>query len=183
MELIPEVEVEKVVIERRGEKGIARGVVFRQQDGTVRQVNADKVLVSCGSYGTPILLGRSGYGPKDQLGEKTLVHNSNIGDNLEIQPGIAVWALYDFDVKRERGAGNYGHYFWPEFPADGNNVMGIRDTLMSFPTYPQAAALRAVAPRFGQAHKDYMRTAIRRVGGLRSSILTPMVKGLSLIHI
>lgn len=177
VKLIPDVEVEKVEIERKGEKGIVRGVVFRQQDGTIHQAYADKVLVSCGAYGTPILLGRSGYGPKDQLGSKTLVHNPNIGDHLEIQPGTSVWAEYDFDVKRERGAGNYGHYFWPEFPADGNNVVGMRDTLMSFPTYPQTAALRGVAPRFGQAHKDYMRNAIKRVGGIRGSILTPMVKG------
>jgi len=177
IELIPEVEVERVIIEPRGEKGIARGVVMKQQDGTVRELRAEKVLVSCGAYGTPILLGRSGYGPREQLGDKTLVHNPNVGNNLEIQPGNDVWAEYDIDLKRERGAGNYGHYFWPEFPSDGNNVVGIRDTIMSFPTYPQVAAVRGLAPRFGQAHKDYMRTAVRRVAGIRSSILTPLVKG------
>ena len=55
VKLIPDVEVEKVEIERKGEKGIVRGVVFRQQDGTIHQAYADKVLVSCGAYGTPIL--------------------------------------------------------------------------------------------------------------------------------
>ena len=177
VELIPDVEVDRVIIERIGEKGIARGVVFKQEDGTVREVRADKVLVSCGTYGTPILLARSGYGPRAQLGDKTLVHNSNLGNNLEIAPGHDVKSYYDFDLKTERGAGNYGHYFYPDFPADGNNAVVIRDTVMSFPTLPQEAALNSLAPRFGQAHKEYMRTAIRRVGSIRATLLTPLVKG------
>ena len=177
VELVPDAEVDRVIIEKKGEKGIVRGVVFKQKDGTVRELRSDKVLVSCGAHGTPILLGRSGYGPREQLGDRTLVHNPNVGNNLELQPGNDVWACYDFDVKGERGAGNYGHYFFPEFPADGNNVVSIRDTIMSYPTYPRAAALMSFAPPFGQSHKEYMRTAIRRVGGIRSSILTPLVKG------
>ncbi|MBI2821179.1 MAG: GMC family oxidoreductase [Acidobacteria bacterium] len=177
VELVAGAEVEKVVIERQGEKGVARGVVFREKDGTVRQANGGKILVSCGTYGTPILLARSGYGPREQLGDKTLVHNTNLGKNLEIQPGHDVWAYYDADVIGERGAGNAGHYFWPESPADGNNVVTIRSTIMSFPVYPHAAALRSFAPRFGRDHKEYMRSAIRRIGGVRASILTPLVKG------
>jgi choline dehydrogenase-like flavoprotein len=94
-----------------------------------------------------------------------------------MQPGNDVWAEYDVDLKSERGAGNYGHYFYPDFPADGHNVVSIRDTIMSFPTYPRFAALTSFAPPFGQSHKEYMRTAIRRVGGIRSSIMTPLVKG------
>jgi choline dehydrogenase-like flavoprotein len=177
VELVPDAEVDRVIIENKGEKGVVRGVVFKQKDGTVRELRAQKVLVSCGSHGTPVLLGRSGYGPREQLGDKTLVHNPNVGSNLEMQPGNDVWAEYDFDVKRERGAGNYGHYFYPDFPADGHNVISIRDTIMSFPTYPRFAALAIFAPPFGQSHKEYMRTAIRRVGGIRSSLLTPLVKG------
>jgi choline dehydrogenase len=177
VELVSDAEVLQVIIERKGEKGIVRGVALELEDGTVRQIKGDKVLVSCGTYGTPILLAKSGYGPREQLGEKTLVHNPNLGNNLEIQPSNDVWAHYDFDVKAERGAGNYGNYFWPESPADGNNIVSIRDTIMSFPTYPQLAALKSFAPSFGRAHKEYMRSAIRQVGGIRSSILTPLVKG------
>ena len=55
--------------------------------------------------------------------------------------------------------------------------MTIRDTTMSFPTYPERAALRALAPHFGRAHKEYMRTAVRRIGAIRATILKPMVKG------
>ncbi|MCZ6484679.1 MAG: GMC family oxidoreductase [Acidobacteria bacterium] len=177
VELIPDSQVEKLVIEKRGEKGIVRGVVYTQKDGTVREITADKVLVSCGTYGTPILLGRSGYGPKDQLGDKTLVHSPNVGNHLEIQPGHGASGFYDYDVKFERGPGNYGYWFWPEAPADGNNLVYIRSTTTSFPTYPQVAALREFAPRFGHAHKEYMRTAVRRVAGITASILTPLVKG------
>ncbi len=177
VELIPEAEVDRVIIERRGEKGIARGLVFKQKDGTVREVRADKVLVSCVTSGTHDLLARSGYGPRAQLGDKTLVHNPNLGNNLEIHPGHQVWAYYDLDLKTERGAGNFGYSFWPEIPADGNNIVIIRDTLMSHPTLPQEAALSSLAPRFGQAHKEYMRTGIRRFAGLRADIQGSSVKG------
>ena len=177
VELFPDALVQRVTIEKRGERGIAQGVVLTLKDGSTREVKADRVLVSCGTYGTPVLLARSGYGPREQLGDKALVHNPNIGQNLEIQPGHDVWAYYDADVKTERGAGNNGHYFWPETTADGYNVVTLRSTILSFPNYPQAAALRSFAPRFGQAHKEFMRSAVRRVGGVRSSILTPLVKG------
>ncbi len=177
VEIIPDAEVDRVIIERKGEKGIARGVVFKQKDGRVRELTADKILVACGTFGTPVLLGRSGYGPKDQLGNKTLVHNPNIGNHFEVHVTHDVWAEYDFDIKAERGAGNYGHYFWPEIPPNGDNLVTIRDTTMSFPTYPERAALRALAPPFGRAHKEYMRTAVRRIGAIRATILKPMVKG------
>lgn len=177
VELISEALVDVVLIERKGDKGIARGVAFTQKDGTARQLMADRVLVASGTYGTPVLLARSGYGPREQLGDKTLVHNPALGQNLEIQPSFSPWGYYDFDIKNERGAGNNGDYFWPDAPADGYNVVVIRSTGMSTPNYPHLAALNTFAPRFGQAHKDYMRTAIHRLGTVRASILTPMAKG------
>ncbi|MBI2820896.1 MAG: GMC family oxidoreductase [Acidobacteria bacterium] len=177
VELIPDAHVERVILEKKGDKGVARGVVFTQSDGVVRELRADKVLVSSGTYGTPVLLARSGYGPRQQLGDKTLVHSSALGQNLEIQPGYSPWGYYDFDIKDERGAGNNGDYFWPETPADGTNVVIIRSTGMSTPNYPHLAALNLFAPRFGRAHKEYMRTAIHRLGTVRGTILTPPTKG------
>ena len=182
LEVVPDAEVEKVTIERRGEKGIVRGVVFKEKDGTVRELRGDRVIVSCGTFGTPVLLARSGYGPREQLGDKTLVHNPNIGQHMQLQPGHPANAYYDFDVKEERGAGNNGDYFWPETTSDGNNIVTIRSTGMGFPTYPQQAALSQFAPRFGQAHKEYMRTAIRRVGSIRITNLTSPVKGSISVH-
>ena len=176
VELISDTHVEKVIIEKKGDKGVVRGVVFAQ-NGAVHELKSDKVLISCGTYGTPVLLARSGYGPREQLGDKTLVHNPALGQNLELQPSYSPWGYYDFDIKDERGAGNNGHFFWPETPADGYNIVVIRSTGMSTPNYPHVAALNRFAPRFGQAHKDFMRTAIHRLGTIRASILTPLVKG------
>ena len=81
-ELIPDAEVKQVIIEKQGAGGVVKGVYY-EKDGTVHEARADKVIVSGGVFGTPLLFAKSGYGPRSALGAKTIVENDNVGKNLD----------------------------------------------------------------------------------------------------
>jgi len=104
VEIIPNAPVERVIIEKKGARPVATGVVF-QQAGKSVELRASKIIVSGGVIGTPRLLFMSGYGPKDDLGGKLVVENSNIGKHLDIHAAIIVQAYFDEPIKDgSRGA-------------------------------------------------------------------------------
>jgi choline dehydrogenase-like flavoprotein len=80
-ELFPGAEVTRITLER----GRARGVVARTEDGHVLTVHARAVVVACGTIMTPLLLGAQ------QLGARS----GQLGKNLSIHP--AAGALAEFD--------------------------------------------------------------------------------------
>ena len=63
VEIIPDAEVQKIEIENRR----ATAVIY-EQGGTQQRIQAPKILVSCGNFGTPLVLMRSGYGPPGAVG-------------------------------------------------------------------------------------------------------------------
>ena len=58
VEIIANAEVQKIDIENRR----ATGVIY-EQGGAQQRIQAPKIIVSCGNFGTPLVLMRSGYGP------------------------------------------------------------------------------------------------------------------------
>lgn len=62
------------------------GVQFRGRDGSVRRVNAARVVLAAGAIYSPILLQRSGLGSAAELssiGIEPVLDNSRIGENLQ----------------------------------------------------------------------------------------------------
>ena len=172
-ELIPDAEVLQIVIEKQGAAGVVKGVTY-QRNGEIHQAVANKVVVSCGAWGTPVLLARSGYGPRDALGAKTIVDNPNIGRNLDGDTTFDIPVLFDQDVK-EAGRGTNGGYYWfvddPQY-SDSSGRVRIAEDLTKI-VYPHVAAVSEFASAFGKAHMDFMRTANRRMGWLTVSLTKP----------
>jgi choline dehydrogenase len=74
------------------EDGAARGVVVLQ-DGEERVIQAPRVVVSGGAYGSPAVLQRSGIGPASVLGAAGIpvLHElQGVGRNLHDQPTVQV---------------------------------------------------------------------------------------------
>ena len=67
------------------------------------------MIVSCGTSGTPLLLYRSGYGPKDLLGQKLIVENDNVGRHLDgdlLGSSLDLIALFGEDIHVDEGSGS-----------------------------------------------------------------------------
>jgi choline dehydrogenase-like flavoprotein len=174
-ELIPDAEVMQVLIDKRGAGGLARGVTYKR-DGDLHEAVADKVVVCCGTWGTPVLLARSGYGPRSILGAKAVVDNPNIGQNLDGDTTYDIPVMFDADVK-EAGRGTNGGIYWflddPKF-TDSSGRIRIAEDLTRI-VYPHAAAASEFAPPFGKPHMDFMRTANKRLGWMTVGVTKPPV--------
>jgi len=87
LELRPNSQVERVVVEDRGSGAEATGVEYRDAGGELRRVDADVVVVSAGTLNSPQLLLRSGLpdSPSTAL----------IGRNLGFHPARLVYGLFD----------------------------------------------------------------------------------------
>ena len=165
VEIIAEAEVQKVIFEKSGARVSARGFQFKR-NSHIEEVRAPKVIVSCGITGTPMLLMRSGYGARDRVSAPLVAENINVGRNLESDFMVPVYALWDEDIKPSSGASTGASYVRQDWGADGEGRLILQDYQMSALTYPHEAALAKFAPAFGRAHKQYMKTAVRRIGGL-----------------
>lgn len=165
VEIIPDAEVERVIIEKKGSRFNAAGVVYRQ-GGRTTELRAGKVIVSAGVVGTPLLLFKSGYGPKADLGDKLIVENANIGKHLDIHAAIVVMAWFDHPIKdAARGAAPAGHFFLDDAGPDGYGRMRIKDSGMVGVEEPWGLAFSPFAPAFGREHKQFMKQAATRRGG------------------
>jgi len=174
VEIIPDAEVERVIIEKQGAGAVAKGVYYSQY-GQRREARAPKVIVTCGTAGTPVVLMRSGYGPREVLGDRLVVENSNVGRHLDGDIGHSVHALFDIDIK-----GSYGgveRYNFRVSQAElGYHTLGIRDSKMSAidEAYPHVLALHEFAPELGWEHKKYMETVCRRLGSIVARVGAPI---------
>jgi len=172
-ELISDAEVQQVVIEKQGAGGVVKGVSYRRNGEDFTAV-ANNVVVSCGAWGTPVLLGRSGFGPRAVLGPRTIVENDNVGRNLDGDTNFDVPVFFDDPIK-EAGRGTSGGIYWfvddPKF-SDGTGRLRIAEDLTKI-TYPHVAALSEFAPAFGKAHMDFMRKAITRYGSISIGLTKP----------
>ena len=140
------------------EDGAARGVEARTKDGRLR-IDADLVVVACGTAGTPVLLRRSG------------VRHRQLGRNLSLHPATGVWAEMDEPVDMHAGVPQA--YGVDEFAHEGvmlEGWAGPPDMLaLSLPA--RGEELRRVLldyRRIAQAGvmiKDTSRGRVRRAGG------------------
>lgn len=166
VEIIPNALVERVVIEKKGVRPTATGVVI-QQAGQSTRVRAQYVIVSAGVVGTPLLLLRSGYGPKVDLGTNRIAENPNIGKHLDIHAAIVVSAYFDEPIKDgSRGAAPAGFFFLDDAGPNGYSRLRVKDSGMVSIHEPWTLAFSPFAPDFGHAHKEFMKKGRMHVGGL-----------------
>jgi len=174
VELIDRAEVERVIIEKRGAGGMVKGVYY-EKDGERHEARAKWVIVSCGNWGSPVLLARSGYGPRAELGQRLIVENDNVGKHLDGDTSYRIRLFFDEPIK-EAGRGTSGSVYFmdkdPQYP-DGTGALKIWSTDLAKVTYPDQAALSEFAPVFGKAHMDFMRDAITRLGTIAVSVNRP----------
>lgn len=85
-DILTDAHVDKVILENEGGGLVAKGVKVVLQDGTVANVKAAKeVIVSGGTYCSPVILNRSGIGAKEDLekhGIETAIDLPAVGKNL-----------------------------------------------------------------------------------------------------
>ncbi len=151
VEIIPDAEVQKIIIEKER----ATGISFIQK-GSENVLRADRIIVSCGILGTPVLLMRSGYGSSRDLGNNLVVENANVGRNVDARPGpLNVYGIFDQPMSDgEFHDGGY-HLFHDTRP----DRVSERIQFRSFPPqvgHPHQVALHAQAPEFGRDHKNFM---------------------------
>ena len=72
-------EVQKIVIEKvPGGRPVATGAVYTDKTGASHEVRAARVVVALAANFTPLLLYKSGYGPREFLGDKLIAENKNV---------------------------------------------------------------------------------------------------------
>lgn len=167
VELIPDAEVKKLIIEKAGAGGIVKGVYY-QKDGQNQEARADNVLVSCGTWATPVLLAKSGYGPAEELGNDLIVENPNVGHNLDGDTTSKVSAMFNQPIK-EAGRGTNGSICFllsdPNYK-DGTGTLRISTAEMSYINYPHLMATDEFAPAFGKAHMEFMKKVTTQHGAI-----------------
>ena len=176
VDIIPDSEVEQVIIEKQGARAVARGVYYTQY-GKRKEARAPKVVVTCGTAGTPVVLMRSGYGPREVLGDRLVVENSNVGKHLDGDMNHGVEALFDLDIKGARGGVERYQFMLPNWQGRiGEHTLQFFDTNMASVdgSYPHLLALHRYAPELGWEHKNFMRTASRRLGAIASRVGAPI---------
>jgi choline dehydrogenase-like flavoprotein len=168
VEIIPDTYVEKILIDRQGERGVARGLVC-SSGGSSYELEADKIIVSGGFMGSPLLLMRSGYGPREWRGNPIIVENPNVGQHIDGHartPGVS--ALFDEPMGDGDLANIGGYYMIHDEQADGEGRLLFRAGFGSM-RLPSQAALNSYAPWYGREHKKW----IKEKGILRTGSLSP----------
>jgi choline dehydrogenase-like flavoprotein len=166
VEIISDATVERVIIEKKGAKPAATGVVF-QKGGKTAELRASKIILSAGVVGTPLLLFKSGYGSKADLGSNLLVENNNVGKHLDIHAAVVVSAYFDEAMKDgSRGAAPAGFFFLDDAGPNGYARLRIKDSGMIGIQEPWGLAFSPFAPDFGRQHKEFMKRGRMHVGGI-----------------
>jgi len=160
LKVIPNAEVQKIVIEKvPGGRPVARGAVYTDKAGTAHEVRAARVIVATATNWTPPLLYKSGYGPRDLLGDKLLVENKNVGAHItgdcDLHASVLLPEPVQPDGRDGEVIGEHGPWCattprpWGELTIQIRSAIGGRS--------PESVALGTFAPGFGWEHKEYMR--------------------------
>src|SRR3990167_3012170 len=162
VEIVPDTVVDKLVLEKKGTDWVATGVWYHEKGQPPQKAMAKKVILA-GYMGSVFVLYNSGYGPKDLLGEKLLVENSNVGSNIEGHVSAMLGGLtarMDCEV-HQPGDGNFGFWFFDDKDSQGSErlfiLSGAETADWSSFNGAQDFALEARAPEFGHKHKAWMR--------------------------
>ena len=166
VEIISGAEVRQIVIEKRGARPVATGVVFERAGQTIT-LRAAKIAVSGGVVGTPVLLFRSGYGSKEALGNRLIAENDNIGRHLDLHNSLYVQGYFDQPIKDgSRGAAPAGSFFFDDAGPNGYARLRFKDSGMISIEEPWKLPFSPFAPDFGREHKEFMKQAGSRCGGI-----------------
>ena len=175
LKVIANADVQKILIEKvSGARPVATGAVYKDKAGMMHEVRAARVIVAFGTNFTPLLLYRSGYGPREFLGDKLLVENKHVGYHLNGDHDL-VSSAYMEDPVIEAGVEGQAHHGqpwaattprpWAELTI---HVRGGAGGLGA----PSGSALGPFAPVFGWEHKEYMRNGAgaRRIMNWRTHL-------------
>ena len=159
VEVIPDAEVEKVIIERQGGEARVTGVAYTRH-GQRQVLQALRVIVSCGQYGTTPVLLRSGYGPR-QLLQQVVVENPNVGSHTDARPWCEpLTGVFDQPISDgQYRDGNVVGAFYAYHDTRSDKLYDRIQITMApreLPS-PDRFAIRREAPEFGRNHKEYMR--------------------------
>ncbi len=177
VEIIPEAEVHKLVIDTNGSRPKVTGVQINR-NGNTEEIKGDKFIATCGITGTPMLMFRSGYGPQDKVTSPLLVKNDNIGKHFESDIHAAsISAIWKEPIKSSDGTSAGASYVRKDWGKNGEGRLILHDYAMGATTYPHQAALSRFAPAFGHDHNTFMEDAAQRIGGLYAFIGKPGVFG------
>lgn len=159
LKIIANAEVEKIIIEKKsGARPLATGAVYKDKSGTMHEVRAARVICACAANWTPLLLYKSGYGPRELLGDNLLVENKNVGRHMTGDFSIHASAYLAEQISPTGRAGEMRSSEpwaavqprpWPELSVriHGDGVSRV----------PESVALGPFAPGFSWDHKEYMR--------------------------
>jgi len=169
LKVIANAEVQKIIIEKiSGGRPLATGAIYKDRAGQVHEVRAARVVSACSANWTPLLMYKSGYGPKEFLGDKLLVENKNIGMHMTGDFSMRATAFLEEQISP---AGREGEIHDPE-PWTSVNPKPWRDLSIQIRgdgagRQPESIALGPFAPEFGWRHKEYMRngSGVRHIMG------------------
>lgn len=174
LKLIANAEVEKIVIEKNaGAAPVATGIVYKDKSGTRHELKAARIIVACGTTGTPLLLYKSGYGPSEFLGTNLIVENKNVGAHLDGDTNSAnISAYFPEPVRDARGGSGFGMFHPKPHPWGELNLQMRVPGLarVSGNKYPHTAAVSAFATQFGRKHKEWMREGWLRIGAITNRL-------------
>ena len=158
LKVIANAEIEKIVIERpAGGRPVATGAVYRDKSGMRHEVRAARVIVALGTGFTPGLLYRSGYGPREFLGESLLVENKNVGHHLTADVDLITTAFMAEPMVPEGRAERVADPWVATTPRPwGDLTWQTRGGSPGLGS-PMGAATGIFAPSHGWEHKEYMR--------------------------
>ena len=175
LKIIGNAEVEKVLIEKvPGGRPVATGAVYKDRSGNMHEVRAARVIVACAAIGTPLLLYRSGYGPRDLLGDRLLVENNNVGRHLSGDGITGAGAVAYFeDPVLEEGRGNWRGLWASVKPRPWAELTIALNGAAASPA-PNDMAMGPFSPEFGWQHKEFMRngTAARHIMNIGAGLRT-----------
>lgn len=171
--------VEKVLIEKKGARAIATGVVYRE-GGQLKQAKAAAVVVAGGYNGTPRLLFRSGYGPRRKVQGELIVENENVGKNLVCSVNAGSISMLFGEPIVDPAIGTHGVWHI-SFPGrHGKHLVLVGEDMGSREgtrRYPEDRAMSQFAPEFGRELKEFMTKCTTHVGQIRVEISKTDLRG------
>ena len=177
LKIIADATVEKILIEKVPGRGpVATGVIYTDRNSRSHQVQAARIIVACGTMGTPLLMFKSGYGPRNVLGSNLIVENSNVGEHLDGDCSYHLEAMWPEPIRPAASKTGFTMLTMQQRPYPELSVQ-LRGTGLTRQSnnrkFPHLAAIHDLAPQFGWKHKEFMKNGgWRRFGSIKSQIGT-----------